>query len=332
MTRKSCLVGLPALLALVASDGNAQSPSPQCSQLFTADACQKSVDLFLYLAPQLGTVIAGGSPVMGQGQVLSFIGSGRSIPGISVGLRVNILNASIPDLTNVPFSLVGTSNSTAIPVADRMVFGPTIDAAVGLFRGIPLATTDILGVDLLLSALYLPDIDESDVHVRTEGSGLKFGWGARLGLLQETILTPAVTVSFLRRQLPTVNVTSSTQGANDVDLTISRLRKTTDSWRAIASKSFVGFAVAVGGGVDNYDSGATVAANVNGTATGPFTLSQQVTRTNFFADVTIQLGKFRLSGELGRVQGGDIHTYNEFSGPKPDAARIYGSLGARMTF
>jgi hypothetical protein len=53
---------------------------------------------------------------------------------------------------------------------------------------------------------------------------------------------------------------------------------------------------------------------------------------NLFADLTLNLGPLRLSGELGRVQGGDIPTFNRFSGPAPDAARFYGSLGARMTF
>ncbi|HZF73263.1 MAG TPA: hypothetical protein VEZ51_07515, partial [Gemmatimonadaceae bacterium] len=31
------------------------------------DACQKAIDLFKYMAPQLGTAIAGGNPTLGQG-------------------------------------------------------------------------------------------------------------------------------------------------------------------------------------------------------------------------------------------------------------------------
>src|SRR5947199_8805612 len=59
------------------------------------DACQKAIDLFKYLAPQLGTSIAGGNPTLGQGGNLG--GRGH----FSAGLRVNVLQGSLPEVQNV---------------------------------------------------------------------------------------------------------------------------------------------------------------------------------------------------------------------------------------
>jgi hypothetical protein len=40
---------------------------------------------------------------------------------------------------------------------------------------------------------------------------------------------------------------------------------------------------------------------------------------------------FRLVGELGRVSGGDLQTYNRFD-PAADDARLYGSVGLRIGY
>jgi hypothetical protein len=331
MSHRVVITSLLALSVATWAQAQGSTPSPACSQLFTGDACQKSVDLFAYVAPQLGTLIAGGSPVLGQGAVLSFIGSGRPVPGISAGLRVNFLGASLPDLTNVPISISGPSNSTPIPLDNLIVLGPTLDAAVGLFQGFSIGVTDILGVDLLLSAIYLPDYEGDGIRVATSGSGLKLGWGARLALVRETIATPALTASFLRRQLPTVDLdANSNSGSNDASFTVAGLSKTTDSWRMIVSKNFVVLALAVGAGPDSYAAEATGTAVVNGTNAGPVRLVQNVSRFTYFADITARLGPLRLSAEIGRVQGGNIATFNVFDGARPDASRTYGSIGARF--
>ena len=315
--------GAPAL--------HAQSPSPQCNQIFTGDACQKATDIFKYLAPQLGTLIAGGAPALGQNNVLTFVGGGRVIPQFSIGARVNLMSASVPDLTDVPVSLSGPSNSTPINVIDQLVPGPTIDAAIGLFNGIPLGAIDILAVDVLLSALYLPDFEARDASVQVEGSGLRLGWGARVGLLQESIVTPALTASYLRRDLPVVNISaSSSSGGNSADFSVLDLHKTTHSWRLMLSKTLVGFSLGGGAGWDNYDVNATVTARINNTGSGAAELTSNVTRFVWFGDLALHLGPIRLAGEVGRVQGGDISTFNNFDGARPDAARLYGSLGLRL--
>ena len=59
---------------------------PRCSAsdptlLATQDACQKGIDLFRFMAPQLGVAVVGGNPVLGQVGALGGLGD------FSVGVR-----------------------------------------------------------------------------------------------------------------------------------------------------------------------------------------------------------------------------------------------------
>ena len=66
-----------ALLALFGKTGQAQQPEPQCApatspfspDLITSDACQKAVDLFKYMFPQLGAVITSGNATPSAGSL-----------------------------------------------------------------------------------------------------------------------------------------------------------------------------------------------------------------------------------------------------------------------
>ena len=61
-------------------------------------------------------------------------------------------------------------------------------------------------------------------------------------------------------------------------------------------------------------------------------ISQDLTRTNVFADLSLNLLLFKLTGEIGQVSGGTINTFNTFSGKQAADSRIYGSVGARFGF
>ena len=58
--------------------------------------------------------------------------------------------------------------------------------------------------------------------------------------------------------------------------------------------------------------------------------AQKVTRTNMFLDVSLNLPVIKFIGEVGRVTGGAVDTYNEFQTGRVDKARIYGSVGIRV--
>ncbi|HEX4933951.1 MAG TPA: hypothetical protein VFV33_12270, partial [Gemmatimonadaceae bacterium] len=59
---------------------------------------------------------------------------------------------------------------------------------------------------------------------------------------------------------------------------------------------------------------------------------QRLTRTNVFANLSLNLAVVRVVGEVGRASGGTIATYNAFGGHRADDARSYASLGLRLSW
>jgi hypothetical protein len=332
-----------AAIALAATSANAQGIDTQRCPPGTVngfgvpdqtrasqDACQKAIDLFQYMAPQLGTSITGGNATLGQGGSLGGLGH------FTVGLRINAVQGSLPQVQNVTPSVNGAT-STRFDTKTQIIPMPTADLSIGIFKGIPLAITNVGGVDLLVSAAYLPEFDNDGVSVKVPNGSLKLGYGARVGILQESLLVPGISVSYLVRDLPTVDVAGSS--GND-SLYVNNLSLKTKAWRVVASKSLLFIGLAAGFGQDKYDASTDIGAHVAARTVpptpaanaGPVPISQNLTRTNVFADVTMNLLLFKLTGEIGQVSGGTINTFNTFSGKQAADSRIYGSVGARFGF
>jgi hypothetical protein len=294
------------------------------------DACQKAIDLFQYMAPQLGAAITGGNATLGQAGSLGGLGH------FSAGFRVNLLQGSIPQVQNVTPSVNGATSSV-YDTKTQILPMPTADLAIGVFKGLPLAITNVGGIDLLVSASYLPEFNNSNVSVKVPNGSLKFGYGARLGILQESLLVPGVSVSYLHRELPTVNIAAN---SNNDSLYVNNLSLKSNAWRIVASKSLIFFGLAAGFGQDKYDASTDISAHVaartvpptSAANAGPVNLSQNLTRTNVFADLSMNLLLLKLTGEIGQVSGGTINTYNTFNGKQAADSRIYGSVGARFGF
>lgn len=322
---------------LVAAGANvASAQSSQCSGGATQDACQKSVDLFNFMAPQLGTSIAGGNAQLGQGGTLGGVGH------FAIGLRANAIQGTLPNAQNFSVSTNGRQQSN-LGAKDQILGAPALEAGLGVFKGIPLGLTNVGGLDLLVSASYLPEYKNNDIRVSLPDGSFKFGYGARLGLLSESILVPGVSVTYLKRDLPTVNVAAAVdgQGADRDTIGVSALSMKTTAWRVVASKKLLFLGLALGGGQDKYESGANVNANVAvPVAPGVTTrqriqtngLTQTMTRTNYFADLSFNLFVFRGVAEVGRVTGGDVTTFNTFGNVKASDPRTYGSLGFKFGF
>jgi len=212
---------------------------------------------------------------------------------------------------------------------------PTAELAIGIFKGLPLAITNVGVVDLLVSASYLPEFNSSGVSVKVPNGSLKLGYGARVGILQESLLVPGVSVSYVRRDLPTVNIAAN---SGSDSLYVNNFSLKTTAWRVVASKGLLLFGLAAGIGQDKYESSTDISAHVAARAltpaanAGPVSLSQNITRTNVFADLSLNLLLFKLTGEIGQVSGGTINTYNTFSGTQAADSRVYGSVGARFGF
>jgi hypothetical protein len=225
-------------------------------------------------------------------------------------------------------STTGAVRRTNYPTTNQFLGLPAVDASIGLFKGLPLGLTNVGGVDLLLSASYVPKVNADNVTVDPD-SPLKIGYGVRVGAIQESLLLPGVSFTFLKRDLPKTTITGTESGAS---LTVSDLDVETTAWRVVASKSLILFSVAAGVGQDTYDA----STNVRGTVTGGVTsdnipMSQKLTRTNYFADLSLNLLLAKIVGEIGMVSGGTVSTYNQFDSA-PDKSRVYGSLGVRIGF
>ena len=318
------------LIPLVAAVGaKAQSLSPQCTDpaiigpgAVGQDACQKVIDLYSYVNAQLGTLVAGGNPTLGQGGTLGGFGH------FALTLRGNAMSAGAPQVNDIQVHAGAAGAPEQIPVRGQFVAFPTADLAVGLFGGFPVGLTRLFGLDLLLTGTYIPTLQSNQLRLESAGSTFHVGYGARLGILQESALVPGLAVSWVRRDLPSLTLDGN---ANGDSLGLRDYRVTTTAWRVTASKRFAIVGVAAGLGEDRYGADAGVTYNVQGNRppSGTFPLSTAVTRFMYFGDVSIGLGLLQLVGEVGRVHGGGVTTYNLFS-PGASAPRTYYALGIRL--
>lgn len=306
--------------ALVCPSGN----GPLDQRTIAQDACQQASDLYQFMAPQLGLALTGGNATLGQGSTLGGFGH------FSIGVRLNAFQGSLPQVQSFTQSTSGAQKNPALPTKDQWVGLPTADAAIGLFGGIPLGLTNVGGVDVLVSAAYVPTVTSGSVSVTPE-QNLQIGYGVRVGLLSESIVVPGVSFTYLKRDLPTTSITGAS-GNNS--LSVNNLKVNTTAWRVVASKSLLLFSFAAGGGMDKYDQSADISANVSsagfsGNTSVPGT-AQSMQRTNYFFDAALNLPLFKLVGEVGQVSGGTVQTYNGFQGGRADKSLQYYSVGLRL--
>ena len=332
MMQKGTLIILVAV-CLGAGEANAQGGAidSQCragtqSERFTQDACQKAIDLFQFMAPQLGVTIVGGNAVLGEHSAM------RGPGHFSVGLRANAITSRLPQVDNHTPAITGATRSDY--AVDKQVIGaPALDAAVGLFRGFPVAGTYALGLDALVNVAYIPSVDRQDVKLELPDGSFKFGFGGRLGIMQETLLTPGLAVTYLRRDLPTMNVLGR---VNSDELNVRDMQVQSSAWRAVLGKNFSVFGISLGAGQDRYETSADVQVSVDRAGqrmTSSVVKAEQImTRRNVFANLSLNLSVLRLVGEVGRVTGGKVSTYNAFGGHDANGALDYASFGLRVNW
>ena len=301
--------------------------TPTTANQATENSRQQAADLFQFIAPQIAQAVAGGNSTLGLTSTLGGIGH------FSVGVHGTAVAGSVPDVSKFPTCYTGRY-SAVLPTSKSAIPMVGADAAIGVFGGLPLALTNVGGIDLLVSAQYIPERSFSNVNVKAPDGSLQLGYGARIGLLSESILVPGLSVSYMKRDLPRVNVSANT---NSDSLFITGLKLKTSSWRLVASKSLIFFGVAAGVGQDKFDSQVdTIRASVGlpapiGRQTGTLGVqTQQLTRTNYFVNASFGLLLAKITAEVGQSTGGTVTTFNTFDGAQPAGARTYGSLGVRV--
>jgi hypothetical protein len=318
---------------MTAVAAGAQGTANSCAPGLAQDACQMAVDVFQLMSPQLGLALAGGNATLGSGSTLG--GPGH----FSVGLRANFFQGDLPDVEKFSPNQNGRVQRTgaqALPASSQLEGLATADAAIGIFRGVPLPLTNVGGIDLLLSASYVPNFGAlSNVKIEPDRN-LQVGYGVRVGLLQESILTPGVSFTFLKRDLPTTTILGTSP---TIDVSVRDAKVKTSAYRVVASKNLLVFGLAGGIGQDRYSEEANVQGTIKGPLIGPggegsavVALSQKLTRTNYFVDVSANFPLFKIVGEVGQVTGGTVDTYNEFETGRADKSRTYGSVGFRIAY
>jgi hypothetical protein len=323
------------MLALALGSGTARGqgsgvsaacPAGSADQRATQDGCQKARDLFAFIVPELGATIVGGNASLGEGG--AFGGIGR----FAIGVRANVISARLPRVDRTSVSIGGAAASDYSVAGKAFVF-PTAEGSLGLFGGFPIGSTNIFALDGLVTATWVPNVAENALALETPDGAIRFGFGGRLGLLQESLVTPSIAVTYVRRDLPAID--AAARSGSD-ELFVDDVAVRTQAWRIVAGKSLAVFSLMGGAGRDRYTSSGSIRVKVSqlgqSFAAGPISVAQAMTRTNLFGGISVNLPGVNVAAEVGRASGGEVHTFNTFSGKRADDAFTYGSVGVRLGF
>lgn len=331
MRRGVVLAGL--LVAAGAAPLRAQGADaldPQCAggALLMQDACQQATDLFRFLAPQLGGVVAGGNALLGDATTLG--GRGRW----AMEMRINTMLGGLPAIDALAPD-TGSAQRHRIPIVDQPVALPLLAGAVGVDGGVRTASgARVGGLDLLFGASYLPSIDAAGLSLRAGHVALAYG--LRLGIVEGVAGTPSLVATWLHRDLPRVSIVGA---SGDSRVEVRDVAVATDAWRLVAGTALGPVHVAGGVGLERYNARADVFVSLGesdcdaGDACSgrpfPDGFAQRLVRRAYFVDASLPVGGTVLVLEVGRVDGGRVESYNEFVGQQPGAARWTGALGVR---
>lgn len=306
------------LLSSLASLAHAQAAECNGYSGNAGRVCTAAVDATRAFHPVLGGLVSGGNPILGGGGPLG--GPGH----FSVAARVNALEVVLPDL-----SYDGSSNT--VP-AGQKVFAPApqLEAAIGLFGGLP---SGLLAIDALGSAQLLPtsvfDDFSVDAGARRIGNvALGLGYGARVGILRETGPLPGISISIMRRDIPTIsygNVTNGDEFQYSVDLHATNLR-------LVVGKQLAVFGVAGGVGWDKYTGDALIQVRTP-SVTQPvqqIPISLSSSRATVFLDAGLELAVVKLVGEAGYQTAKDQKLTTDFQDFDTNKGKFYGALGLRV--
>lgn len=306
-----------------AATAGAQDRAPSCAANAAQNACETARDLFDYMLPQLGTALVGGSHTLGVGSTLG------GFPHFAIALRGNAVRGDLPDIADIDLTNA-PGDRQDITTSSQFIGLPTVDLALGLYKGYPIGVSRMGGIDLLGSVTYVPDIDSDGVSIATTDGAMKFGVGVRVGILEQSLVVPGVSFSYLQRDLPTLDLSAA---ANNATFELNDFSVKTTSWRLNAQKNFLLFQLAAGFGQDTYDSEAEIVAAITSPIAAGTTNDneQSLKRTTMYGSLGFNLFLAKVVAEIGRVSGGDVPTYNTFD-EEADKARMYGSVGIRISF
>jgi len=228
----------------------------------------------------------------------------------------------------------GVAASSAFRTEDGGAMSMSADVAVGGLRGFRAGETRIGGIDLLGHLSMAPGFHSNGLRVTSKGFG--FGLGVRVGVIAERGVLPAISVSVMRRALPTFSA-QTTQLATDAGGTMSISLKdiavTAQTLRLAGSKQFGRIGITGGFGRSSYETSAEyrVASPDLSDDSGANVMFASVTRNDMFAGASLTLGPARIGAEVGRTLGatGPV-MLNTFGDGATGERRTYATLGVRF--
>lgn len=223
----------------------------------------------------------------------------------------------MPDVDNISLSSTGGVTSQ-ITSEKAPVPAPVLDVGVGLFNGTPAGLTRVRSLDAIVNVAYLPAVDVEDLTVVVPGDRFKIGYGGRLGVTRGAHMVPAISVSYIRRDLPTADIFATFEagmGGTD-ELSLTGLTVSTEAIRASVSKK-LGF-IEIGGGArrDTHDTRLNIGANVSeggfsGNAT--YSYAQKTTGDVVYASLALNFPLLMVAAEVGQASGRTVlNTVNTF--------------------
>ena len=323
------------LLAAAPSVASAQVTcaitGPVAVRGYAADACQKAVDLFSFVMPQFGQALSGGGAILGTANTLGGLGK------FSLNLRVSAVEGRVPDVNSITLSPAGAQRSQ-ITTSNAPVPAPVVDVGIGVFKGFPVGLTRVFSLDGVVNVAYLPDADVDDFSVVVPGQRLKFGYGGRVGLTRDAHFIPAISASYIKRDLPTADLTASFEvGTGGTDaISLTGFSVATEAYRLSVSKKLGFIEIGGGAGRDTYDTRLNISATVDeggNTGGASFSIVQQTTRDIVYASLAFNLPLLKIAAEVGQASGGTVlNTFNTFVDGGQNEARRFASAGIRISF
>jgi hypothetical protein len=315
-------VHLMAGFFLVAFVARAGAQAPECAT-YVGNAervCTAAVDGTRAFHPLVGVLVSGGNPTIGSAATQGGFGHA------SLTLRANAVNLVLPDVSY-------TGSSSTVPAGDKIFApAPLLEGAVGLYRGMP---GGLLALDFLGSAQLLPtnQIDNLvvDSGARKIGSiAVGLGYGARVGIMSGMGPLPAISVSVMRRDIPTLtygDVTAGDQYSYATDLHAT-------NFRLIASKQVAVLDVAAGLGWDKYTGDAIIQLRdpITNVVQPNVPVDLSSSRVLGFVNAGVSMSMVRLTGEVGYQGGKDQNLSTDFEDFDTTKGELFAGLGLRVSF
>lgn len=210
--------------------------------------CGQVVTAVSDVQPTIGIAFSGGAHTLGTATTL-----GRRfgvLPRLSVTARFNAALATMPDLLDGFDATIGTDGQVPAMGTVRVPVGSLQgDVTVGLFNGFsPGPMIGGLGaLDLLGSVSYVPAVE----RVGLDSEIINVGIGARVGILQQGLVMPGVSVSGMYRTMLGDVAFGDLASDDPAEFTTDL---STVSLRAGVSKGFLAVDLAAGAGYDIYTS------------------------------------------------------------------------------